>query len=60
MAWTTDEYVCNVIEAMTEAWQFIFNHHPNGDAIMNRVMDQDNRITFGQFRKWYHEARAAL
>jgi hypothetical protein len=46
-----------VIEQLITAWRFIFDHHPKGDEIMQRVMDGDTRITENQFRLWFHEAR---
>lgn len=46
-----------MIEQYVNAWRFIFNHHPNGDQIMNAIMDPDIYIGSGQFRKWYHEAQ---
>jgi hypothetical protein len=45
-----------VIEQMTIAWRFIFNHHPKGDEIMERVMS-DERITVQQFEIWFNEAK---
>lgn len=48
-----------MIEQMITAWRFIFNHHPNGDDIMTRIMDPDFRITEGQFRIWFHEAQGS-
>jgi hypothetical protein len=48
-----------MIAKLTEAWRFIFNHHPNGDGIMHKIMDPDFRITEGQFRIWFHEAERA-
>lgn len=44
-----------MIEQMTIAWRFIFNHHPDGHEIMERVMS-DQRITVQQFEVWLKEA----
>lgn len=46
-----------MIEQISAAWRFIFNHHPNGDEIMTKVMDSDTKITTNQFRIWFNEAR---
>jgi hypothetical protein len=46
-----------MIEQITQAWRFIFNHHPQGDEIMSIVIDSPERVTTAQFRKWFHEAR---
>lgn len=49
-----------LIQQIVNAWQFIFNNHPDGETVMAKVMDPDARITQGQFEIWFHEARAAI
>jgi hypothetical protein len=46
-----------VIEQVTKAWQFIFSHHPRGDAIMIQIIERPESITTNLFRKWFHEAQ---
>lgn len=45
-----------MIENLLEAWQVIFDRHPDGEEIMQMIIDQDRVITSGQFVKWYGEA----
>jgi hypothetical protein len=46
-----------MVEEITRAWRFIFNHHPRGDEIMTLVMEAPEQITTARFRKWFNEAR---
>jgi hypothetical protein len=47
-----------VIEQMVTAWRFIFDHHPDGETIMQEVIDSDRIITVNQFKLWFNEARS--
>jgi hypothetical protein len=48
-----------VIENLITAYQFIFEYHPNSEAIMEQIIDGDRRVTVNQFQKWYAEALEA-
>lgn len=45
-----------MINDLIDAWQIIFERHPDSEEIMHQIMDQDRVITSGQFTKWYGEA----
>lgn len=45
-----------ILQSMMNAWQFIFNYHPESDKIVHTILETPEVVNSTLFEKWYHEA----